>query len=78
MKHFRLKSRVEIKNDQLELKYDEVRQRSLKGNLIVSCPQMNRNGSVADTLAVRDNARNSVRQDSVTEMVVRLVKLKTG
>ena len=33
---------------------------------------------VAYTLTVRDNASNSVRQESVTEMVVRLVKLKTG
>ena len=70
--------RLEMKNEQLELKYDEVKQRSLKGNLIVSSPQINRNGSVTGTLAVCDNSRNSVRQESVTEMVVRLVKLKTG
>ena len=70
--------RVEIKNEQLELKYDEVRQRNLKGNLTVCSPQINRNGSVTETLAVRDKARNSIRPESVTEMVVRLVKLKTG
>ena len=31
-----------------------------------------------NTLAVRDNNRNSVREESDTEMVVRLVKIKTG
>ena len=76
--HEALHAEFDMKNKELELKYDEVRQRSLKGNLIISSPQINRNGSVVDTLAVRDNARNSVRKESVTEMVVRLVKLKTG
>ena len=69
---------LEAKIHNLELQCDETRQRSLKGNLIVSCPRVNRGGVVSDTIAVRDRSRNSVREESVTEMVVRLVKMKTG
>ena len=76
--HEALKIEFKSKTEDLELKLDEARQRNLKGNLIVSSPQINRGGSVTQSLAVRDRHRNSVRQESVTEMVVRLVKMKTG
>ena len=76
--HEALEAQFRAKTYELELHCDETRQRSLKGNLIVSCPRVNRGGVVSDTMAVRDRSRNSVREESVTEMVVRLVKMKTG
>ena len=69
---------LEAKIHNLELQCDETRQRSLKVNLIVICPRVSRGDVVADTMAVRDRSRNSVRKESDTEMVVRLVRMKTG
>ena len=67
------------KHEVVEMKCDEARQRGLKGNLIVSSPvRTNKAGHRVETLAVRDNNCDSVRGESVTEMVVRLVKIKTG
>ena len=74
-----LEKEFNIKHEEVEMKCDEARQRGLKGNLIVSSPERkDRNGQFVNTLAVRDNNRDSVRKESVTEMVVRLVKIKTG
>ena len=76
--HETLETDMKIKTEEIEHKCDEIKQRSLKGNLIVSSPRINRGDVVIDTMAVRDRTRDSVREESVTEMVVRLVKLQTG
>ena len=71
------------KHEELELKCDEARQRGLKGNLIVASPEgKTRAGVEMHTLAVKEKVENkttnSMRNETDTEMIVRLVKMKTG
>ena len=73
---------MEKKCENLEIKYDEVRQRGMKGNLIVSSPERKTGDGRLDSLAFRrqtwDNVENSYREENDLEMIVRLVQWKTG
>ena len=68
-----LKAKVEM----LELDNDDIRQRSMTGNLIIASPQREGNPTLAVRKQVHDRQLNSMRQETVTEMCVRLVKEKT-
>ena len=71
---------VELKNkiERLETDYDEVRQRSMKGNLIVSSPKK----EGIDTLLVKkqhqDEWGNFWNLETETQTVIRVVAEKTG
>ena len=81
-KHDDLEQQFAVKHAALEKNYDEVRQRCLKGNLIVSSPnRKTRNGRVIPSLAnhVSDWDRfGKWRRENDMEMVIRLVQMKTG
>ena len=68
-----LKAKVEM----LELDNDDIRQRSMTGNIIIASPQREGNPSLAVRHQVPDREIGGLRQESVTEMCVRLVKEKT-
>ena len=68
-----LKAKVEM----LELDNDDIRQRSMTGNIIIASPHREGNPSLAVRHQVQDRQRNCMRQESVTEMCVRLVREKT-
>ena len=59
-----------------ELYCDEIQQRSMKGNLIISSP----NTRGKDSLMVRKEVRcgNDLRKENDAELMVRIIKLKTG
>ena len=63
-----LKEEIHTLNEEI----DETRQRSMKGNLIVSSPQSEK----ANTIAVHETVRG--KRESDTEMVIRIIKKKTG
>lgn len=69
---------LESKMVKLETDYDDVRQRSMKGNLIVSSPQK----EGCDTLLVKkqhqDESGNFRNLETETQMVIRVVAEKTG
>ena len=76
-KHDALEEEFKRKNEILEIECDEARQRGLKGNLIISSPRrVSKDGRTVETLAVRSKIGTKVESDM--EMVVRLVKEKTG
>ena len=70
------------KCDVLDKKYDEVRQRGLKGNLIISSPaRTTMRGHNIPTLVQHrmfEDRYGSWRSETVMEMVQRLVEVKTG
>ena len=68
---------LKAKVEQLELDNDDIRQRSMTGNLIISSPQREGNPSLAVCRKVRDEETESLRSETVTEMCVRLIKEKT-
>ena len=68
---------LKAKVEQLELDNDDIRQRSMTGNLIISSPQREGNPSLAVCRQVRDEETESLRSETVTEMCVRLIKEKT-
>ena len=68
-----LKAKVEM----LEMDNDDIRQRSMTGNLIIASPQREGNPSLAVRQQVPDRELNGMRPESVTEMCVRLIKEKT-
>ena len=81
-KNVELEQQIAKKCDALEQKYDEVRQRGLKGNLIISSPDRTlNNGQNIPSLARHESGYNDygdlVRENDL-EMVLRLVHLKTG
>ena len=81
-KHDDLEKNFAQKCDALERKYDEVRQRGLKGNLIVSSPNITaRNGRHIPSLAEHRSdwdRHGNWRKENDLEMVLRLVHMKTG
>ena len=68
---------LKAKVQSLELDNDDIRQRSMTGNLIIASPQREGNPSLAVRQQVRDRETSGMRQETVIEMCVRLVKEKT-
>ena len=69
---------LEKKNDFLENEIDEVRQRGLKGNLIVSSPDTQTKKSLLTCAKITDRVTGTERLEDQTELVCRLILLKTG
>ena len=68
---------LENKHNDLILECEEIRQRSIKGNLIISCPVVNGNTwAVHQTIQGSHNQTQSVESD--TELCLRLIREKTG
>ena len=81
-KNDELEKKFALKYDALEKKCDEVRQRGLKGNLIVSSPDRTlSNGHQISSLAKPESDYDNYgiwRKENDMEMVLRLVHHKTG
>ena len=77
-----MEERLTKKCDELENDYDEARQRSLKGNLIISSPaRTNARGNNIPSLAKHQvfwDRYGNQRCETDLEMVLRLVHMKTG
>ena len=69
-----LKAKIEM----LEKECSEVRQRGMKGNLILSSPDSGPKPSLLFPQEVLDNVTNSKRLEKPQEMCVRAIKKKTG
>ena len=66
------------KCEALELECDEVRQRGMKGNLILSSPNLRDKRSLLAVKQVTDSVSGCLRNETITEMCGRLILLKTG
>ena len=81
-KHDELEKKVASSYDALDKKYDEVRQRGLKGNLIISSPERTTNGGqFIPTLARHKMIWDKFgvwRCENDMDMIIRLVAMKTG
>jgi hypothetical protein len=69
------KAKVEKKTDELEKENDEIRQRSMKGNLIIST---NTQGGKTSAFTKKLNPQGIREVESDLDMILRLVKEKTG
>ena len=69
---------LKAKVKSLELDNDDIRQRSMTGNIIIASPQREGNPTLALRQQVRDRKSNTMRQESMMEMCIRLVKEKTS
>ena len=72
----RLEQKVEEKVESLAIENDKLRQRSMKGNLIVSSPK----SDIMDTLFKRKEVEEagSIKKESDVTMVTKVIKEKTG
>ena len=66
------------KYEKLEHDCDEIRQRNLKGNIILSSPNTHNKKSLLNPLTIIDNHTSAERYEYEHEMCARLIKLKTG
>ena len=64
------------KLNQLEQHCDVIQQRSMKGNLIISSPNLQHKASLLEPAAIQRNG-SQAREDA-TELCTRLIKMKTG
>ena len=69
---------IKARCDTLEKENDEVRQRSLKGNLIISSPTTNNKQSLFKPISITDPITRATRLEDQTELCCRLILLKTG
>ena len=69
---------LKAKVKSLELDNDDIRQRSMTGNIIIASPQREGNPTLALRQQVRDRKSNTMRQESMMEMCIRMVKEKTS
>ena len=69
---------LKVRCDALEKENDEVRQRSLKGNLIISSPSTHNKQSLLKPCTIRDPQSHAERLEDQTELCCRLILLKTG
>ena len=69
---------VELKQklNQLEQRCDEVQQRSMKGNLIISSPNLQHKPSLLEPAAIKRNGSDA--RENAEELCTRLIKMKTG
>ena len=68
---------LKAKVKSLELDADDIRQRSMTGNIIIASPHRESNPTLALRRQVRDVKKNIVRQETMVEMCIRMVKEKT-
>ena len=64
--------------NKLEKECDEARQRGLKGNLIISSPNLASKPSLLFPQKIKDKVTNVERNESHMEACIRAIKLKTG
>ena len=69
-----LKSKVEL----LEKECDEVRQRGMKGNLLLSSPVLGNSGSLLHHRPTKDKVTGAVRNETYLEACLRALHTKTG
>ena len=69
---------LEKKYELLEVECDEVRQRGLKGNLIISSPDLQNKKSLLTFKTITDPETKAARLEDETELCCRLILLKTG
>ena len=62
----------------LEEECDEVRQRGMKGNILLSSPIINNGDSLLKPRPITDSITGVVRQESEVEVCIRAIKAKTG
>ena len=72
----KVEKKVEEKIESLAIENDELRQRSMKGNLIVSSPQSDTQDTLFKRLQVEEGG--SIKQESDVAMVTRVIQEKTG
>ena len=66
------------KHEDLEKECDEVRQRGMKGNIILSSPNIYGKVSLLHPRTIKDSKTGAERYEYEHEMCARLIKLKTG
>ena len=66
------------KYDELEIECEDIKQRLLKGNIILSSPKRQHADSLLIPLQILDSSSNTRCVESALEMCCRLIKLKTG
>ena len=64
--------------EKLRIECDEVRQRHMKGNIIISSPELGNKPSLFLKKNIHDRQTNTTRTESQFEMIKRLIFLKTG
>jgi hypothetical protein len=69
---------VETKINEQEDKHDDLRQRSMKGNIIVGSPEINGKPSLAFKEAKTDQQGGLLGRETDTDVALRLIKAKTG
>ena len=69
---------LQQKCDNLERECDEVRQRNMKGNIIISSPTLGHKQSVLISEMVNDAESHTRRREDTVEMCLRAIRLKTG
>ena len=66
------------KIDDLQLQNNDLQQKSLKGNIIISSPHSNERPSLLKAETITDPATKEQRKESPLEMCSRLIRQKTG
>ena len=69
---------LQNKYEELEIECDEVRQRGMKGNVILSSPNTRDRASLIHHQTIKDPITGAERVEHDHEMCIRLIKLKTG
>ena len=69
---------LKAKVKSLELDTDDIRQRSMTGNIIIASPHREGNPTLALPQQVRDSETNCMRNETMMEMCIRMVKEKTS
>ena len=71
-------SQLQKKHEELEKECEEVKQRLLKGNIILSSPKLQHAESLLIPQQIHDRSSNTKRVESTVEMCCRLIKMKSG
>ena len=69
---------MKIKYAELETECDEVRQRSMNGNIILSSPNLQDKPTLLVPKQITDPVTGCIRNECCTEMCARLIYMKTG
>ena len=69
---------LQTKYDNLDKECDEVRQRGMKGNIIISSPNLQGKHSLIKHQKIKDPTSGAERLEYDHEMCIRMIKLKTG
>ena len=71
-------NKLKDKVEQLEKECDEVRQRGMKGNLLLSSPVLGNSGSLLHHRPIKDKVTGAVRNETYLEACLRALHTKTG